>query len=87
MSTWTWEYEPDDYGDSLPPPVRAETERICAELAVVNSMVYLEGAAYQGPSPGLRVEHGKTPGGRYLMLSYLTDVRGERIVVVSVSCL
>lgn|GEM_PF-1230673 len=87
MSEWTWEYNPDDYGDSLAPSVKAEVERICAELAVVNSMVFWEGAAYQGPSPGRRVAHGRTPGGRYVMLSYLTDVRGERIVVVSVSCL
>lgn len=86
MSEWTWEYTPDDYGDSLTSPVQAEVGRICAELAVVNSMVFLDGAAYQGPSPGLRVAHGRTAGGRYVMLSYLTDVRGERIVVVSVSC-
>ncbi len=45
-----------------------------------DSMVFLDGASYMGRSPGLRSESR----GR-LMLTYLTDVRGERIVVVQVS--
>lgn len=87
MSDWAWEYISHDLGESLAPPVRAEVERIAAELAVVNSMVYLEGAAYQGQSPGLRVEYGSAADGTHLMLSFLTDVRGERIVIVSVTSL
>lgn len=87
MSDWTWEYISHDLGESLAPSVRAEVERIAAELAVVNSMVYLEGAAYQSLSPGLRVEYGSATDGTHVMLSFLTDVRGERIVVVSVSSL
>ncbi|EFL23031.1 hypothetical protein SSOG_02745 [Streptomyces himastatinicus ATCC 53653] len=87
MSDWTWEYISHDLGESLPAPVRAEVERIAAELAVVNSMVYLEGAAYQGLSPGLRVEYGNATDGAHVMLSFLTDVRGERIVIVSVQSL
>ncbi|MFI1730115.1 hypothetical protein ACH40E_12935 [Streptomyces acidicola] len=43
-------------------------------------MVFLEGAAYTGPGPGVRTESRGL-----LMLTYLTDVRGERIVVVQVS--
>lgn len=54
---------------------------------MVNSMVYLEGAAYQGLSPGLRVEYGSASDGAHVMLSFLTDVRGTRIVIVSVSSL
>ncbi|MEU0810627.1 hypothetical protein [Streptomyces sp. NPDC005970] len=41
------------------------------------SMVFLEGPSYTGSSPELRTE----AQGR-LMLTYLTDVRSERIVVL-----
>ncbi|WP_177235618.1 hypothetical protein [Streptomyces sp. MUSC 14] len=40
------------------------------------SMVFLEGAEHTGPGPGVRTES------RGLLL---TDVRGERIVIVQVS--
>ncbi|QEU94338.1 hypothetical protein CP970_28620 [Streptomyces kanamyceticus] len=66
--------------DGLPDIARGEAERLANEIAIRESMVFLEGAAYTGPGPGLRTEaRGK------LMLNYLTDVRGERIVVVQVS--
>lgn len=87
MSDWRWEYISDALSESLSATLRTEVERIAAELAVVNSMVYLDGAAYQGTSPGLRIEDGMALDGQHVMVSYLTDVRGERIVVVSVSCL
>ncbi|GAA0486571.1 hypothetical protein [Streptomyces olivaceiscleroticus] len=85
MSSWTWEYLDDHYGESLPPALRTEVERIAAELAVVNSMIYLDGASYQGMSPELRAEDRYAADGSYVMVSYLTDVRGERILVVTVS--
>jgi hypothetical protein len=85
MSDWTWSYDPDELADSLPPDVRKEVERIAAELAVVSSMTYLDGSAYQGSSPGVGAEFGTTAEGRYVMLHYLTDVRGEGIIIVSVS--
>ncbi|MEV0320334.1 hypothetical protein ACIBKX_05215 [Streptomyces sp. NPDC050658] len=44
------------------------------------SMVFLEGAAFTGPGLGVRTESRGL-----LMLTSLTDVRGERIVVVQVS--
>ncbi|GAA2725979.1 MULTISPECIES: hypothetical protein [Streptomyces] len=45
-----------------------------------DSTVFLDGASYTGPGPGLRTEtRGRA------MITYLTDVRGERIVVVQVS--
>ncbi|MEV0370915.1 hypothetical protein AB0I10_13945 [Streptomyces sp. NPDC050636] len=85
MSDWRWEYISDALGESLSATLRTEIERIAAELAVVNSMVYLEGAAYQGTSPGLRIEDGIASDGQHVMVSYLTDVRGQRIVIASVT--
>lgn len=43
-------------------------------------MIFLDGAAFAGTTPGVRTEQR---GG--LMLTYLTDVRGERVVIVQVT--
>ncbi len=43
-------------------------------------MVYLDGADYTGTGPGLRTESRG-----HLMLTYLTDIRGERIVIIQVT--
>ncbi|WP_112465593.1 hypothetical protein [Streptomyces triticisoli] len=75
MADWHWELFQDDLLDGLPKAARTETERLANEIAVRESMVFLEGAAYTGLGPGVRTE---TRG--LLMLTYLTDVRGERIV-------
>lgn len=80
MSDWRWELFQDDMLDGLPDKARTEAERLANEIAVRESMVFLEGAAYTGPGPGVRTESLGM-----LMLTYLTDVRGERIVVVQVS--
>ncbi|MGV4981841.1 hypothetical protein ACVB8X_11555 [Streptomyces sp. NRAIS4] len=80
MADWHWELFQDDLLDGLPEAARTETERLANEIAVRESMVFLEGAAYTGPGPGVRTEC-QGP----LMLTFLTDVRGERIVVVQVS--
>lgn len=72
MADWRWELFQDDLLDGLPDAARAETERLANEIAVRESMVFLEGAAYTGPGPGVRTE---TRG--LLMLTYLTDVRGS----------
>ncbi|MFG2373683.1 hypothetical protein ACGFY9_19690 [Streptomyces sp. NPDC048504] len=79
MADWRWKLFQDELPDGLPDATHAETERLANEVAVRESMVFLEGAAYTGPGPGVRTE---TRG--LLMLTYLTDVRGERIVVVQV---
>ncbi|MFJ8826365.1 hypothetical protein ACIREE_31920 [Streptomyces sp. NPDC102467] len=49
------------------------------EIAVRESMVFLEGADCTGTGPGVRTE----ARGR-LMVDYLTDVRGERITLIQV---
>ncbi|QOV35931.1 hypothetical protein IM697_38830 [Streptomyces ferrugineus] len=80
MADWHWELFQDDLLDGLPDEARFETERLANEIAVRESMVFLEGAAFTGTGPGMRTESRGL-----LMLTYLTDVRGERIVVVQVS--
>jgi hypothetical protein len=43
-------------------------------------MVFLDGQEFTGKPPGLRtVQRGQ------LMLVYLTDVRGERVVIIQVN--
>lgn len=50
------------------------------ELTVRESMIFLDGREFIGEPPGLRtVQRGR------LMLAYLTDVRGERLVVIQVN--
>ncbi|MFE2431352.1 hypothetical protein ACFXJ5_32015 [Streptomyces sp. NPDC059373] len=80
MADWHGEYDPDDLLDGLPPEALREVDQLATEIAVRDSMVFLDGASYTGRSPGLRSESRGQ-----LMLTYLTDVRGERIVIVQVS--
>jgi hypothetical protein len=80
VAEWRWEPDPDELLDGLPAEAVTEIEQLAKELATRDSMIYLEGAAYTGPVPGLRTESRG-----HLMLTYLTDVRGERIVVVQVA--
>ena len=51
MADWRWELFQDDLLDWLPDAARAETGRLANEIAVRESMVFLEGAAYTGPGP------------------------------------
>jgi hypothetical protein len=80
VSDWRWEPHPDDLLDDLPPEARAELDLLAREITVRDSMVYLDGADYTGLGPGLRTE---TRGD--LMVTYRTDVRGERVVILQVS--
>lgn len=80
MADWHWECDPDDLLDGLPPEAVRALEELAHELAVRDSMIFLDGASFTGIPPGLRIEQRGS-----LMLSYLTDVRGERIVVVQVT--
>ena len=79
MSDWSWEYEPDDPLDGLPPEAIAEVEQIARELAVRDSMLFPDGKAHCEDTPGLR--RVERPA---LMLYYLTDVRQERVVITLV---
>jgi hypothetical protein len=80
MAAWHWGCDPDDLLDDFGDAVRREVERFAGEIAIRDSMVYLDGADYTGAGPGLRTE-----GRGHLMLTYLTDIRGERIVVIQVT--
>lgn len=80
MADWRWECFRDDVMEGLPEDARAEAERLATEIAVRESMVFLEGPNYTGPGPGVRTE----ARGR-LMVDYLTDIRGERIVLVQLT--
>ncbi len=68
MDDWHWEPFQDDLLDGLPEAARSETERLANEIAVRESMVFLEGAAYTGPArctnrmPG--ADHAHLPHGR-----------------------
>jgi hypothetical protein len=77
VSNWRWEPHPDDLLDGLPPEARAKLDQLAREFTVRDSMVYLDGADYTGVGPGLRTE---TRDG--VMVTYFTDVRGERVVIL-----
>lgn len=80
VSDWRWEPHPDDLLADLPPEARSELDQLAREITVRDSMVYPDGRDYDGPGPGLQTE----TRGR-LMVSYLTDVRGERVVILQVA--
>ena len=52
------------------------------EITVRDAMIYLDGRDYEGPGPGLQIESK----GR-LMVPYLTDVRGEYVIILQVTWL
>ncbi len=80
MAEWHWEPITDDLLDGLPTDALRTVEQLGKELAVRESMVFLDGHAFTGDPPGLRtIQRGP------LMLVYLTDVRGERVVLIQVN--
>jgi hypothetical protein len=80
VADWRWECITDDLLDGLPADALRAVEQLAKELAVRESMVFLDGAAFTGDPPGLRtIQRGP------LMLVYLTDVRGERVVLIQVN--
>jgi predicted house-cleaning noncanonical NTP pyrophosphatase (MazG superfamily) len=80
MSDWHWELHPDDLLDNLPPEALKEFRRIAHEITVRDSMIYLDGKDFTGGGPGLQYE-----ATGLLLVTYLTDVRGERVVFLQVS--
>ena len=80
MAEWRWELVTDGLLDGLPPAALATVRQVAEELTVRESMIFLDGREFTGEPPGLRtVQRGQ------LMLVYLTDVRGERVVIIQVN--
>jgi hypothetical protein len=79
VADWRWEPVTDDLLDGLPPAPLTVVRQVAEELTVRESMISLDGREFTGEPPGLRtVQRGQ------LMLVYLTDVRGERVVIIQV---
>jgi hypothetical protein len=82
VADWRWEPVTDDLVDGLPPAAQAAVRQVAEELTVRESMIFLDGREFTGEPPGLRtIQRGP------LMLVYLTDVRGERVIIIQVNCL
>jgi hypothetical protein len=80
VADWRWESVTDDLLDGLPPAALQAVRQLAEELTVRESMIFLDGQGFTGDPPGLRtVQRGP------LMLVYLTDVRGERVVIIQVN--
>jgi hypothetical protein len=80
VADWHWEPVSDDLLDTLPPVALKAIRQLAEELTVRESMIFLDGKAFTGDPPGLRtIQRGP------LMLVYLTDVRGERVVIIQVN--
>jgi hypothetical protein len=81
VAEWHWELVTDDLLDGLPPAALQAVRQVAEELTVRESMIFLlDGREFTGEPPGLRtVQRGP------LMLVYLTDVRGERVVIIQVN--
>jgi hypothetical protein len=80
VNDWSWVPHPDDLLDGLPAEGRRQLGQVAREITVRDSMVYLDGKNWDGPTPGVRTE---TQG--LLMVTYLTDVRGQRVVILQVT--
>jgi hypothetical protein len=82
VADWHWECVTDDLLDGLPLDAQGMIRRLAEELTVRESMIFLDGHGFSGDPPGLRtIQQGP------LMLVYLTDVRGERVVLIQVNWL
>jgi hypothetical protein len=77
VADWHWEPVTDDLFDGLPSAALKAIRQLAEELTIRESMIFQDGKAFTGEPPGLRtVQRGP------LMLVYLTDVRGERVVII-----
>jgi hypothetical protein len=80
VADWRWECIADDLLDALPPDALRAVRQLAEELTIRESMIFLDGREFTGDPPGLRtIQRGP------LMLVYLTDVRGERVVIIQVN--
>jgi hypothetical protein len=70
----------DDLLSGLPPAALKAIRQLTEELTVRESMIFLDGKDLTGDPPEVRtIQQGP------LMLVFLTDVRGERMVIVQVN--
>jgi hypothetical protein len=80
VADWGWNLVTDGLLDGLPAEAVQAVEVLAEELAARESMIFLDGRSFTGDPPGLRaVQRGP------LMIVYLTDVRGERVVIIQVN--
>jgi hypothetical protein len=80
VAEWHWELVTEDLLDGLPPAALTTVRQVAEELTVRESMIFLDGREFTGEPPRLRtVQRGQ------LMPVYLTDVRGERVVIIQVN--
>ncbi|MGW1991310.1 hypothetical protein [Embleya sp. NPDC001921] len=68
----------------MPTEILSAVEKAAADLATVNSMVYLDGVDFQGTGPGVRTH---SDPGRNLLFEYLTVPRQECIYITQVTWL
>jgi hypothetical protein len=80
VADWRWELVTADLLDGLPSEAVQAVEGLAGELVVRESMIFLDGPGFTGDPPGLRtIQRGP------LMLVYLSDVRGQRVVIIQLS--
>jgi hypothetical protein len=54
VADWHWEPVTDDLLDGLSPAAQAAVHQVAEELAVRESMIFLDGREFTGEPPGLR---------------------------------
>ena len=80
MPDWHWEPVTDDPARRAAACGPGSGPSGSRGTAVRESMIFLDGREFTGEPPGLRtIQRGP------LMLIYLTDVRGERVVIIQVN--
>ncbi|WP_329119795.1 hypothetical protein [Streptomyces sp. NBC_01465] len=80
MAEWHWELFRDDTLEGLPHEAVTAVKQLMEQITTRESMIFLDGASYTGDNPPSRTE-ATNP----LMVNYLTDVRGERVVLIQVT--
>ncbi|TVL89127.1 hypothetical protein [Streptomyces sp. SAJ15] len=80
--SWAWEYEPTEESvvGGAPPALVVEVEKRADEIVRAAEALYLDGTAYQGPSPS--GENVLVPGGMFVCQ---VVPRHERVYILQVS--
>ena len=80
MADWHWEPVTDDLLGGLPSAAPAAAGQVAEELTVRESMICSTGGSSQACRQGRA-----PPSEAQLILVYLTDARGERVVIIQVN--